>query len=342
MPPSGCRCSCASARWNRPWATPRSRSPPTPRRSGRTPARRRRGWRSRIWPTTSASGTPWSTCTARRCRQPARSSSPTSSASCCWWWRSATTRSWATVRKGGGVLPARPGDRARGLRGAGGAGAPLHPHRALARPGRDPAQEGRAAQPAPTSASAIHVQIATLWEEAIGNPDEAIAAWKDVLGDNAGSLMALRALDRLFQQQGMDLELADNLQRQLELTEDPDVTVMLLGRLGRLRQDRLEDRPGAVETYRRLLELAPGPPRHHRGARAPPAVPGAGAGSGEHARAGLPGAQRLPQPGAACWRSRPATPRSANHDDVGHLPVVEAPERVAADLTALCDAVAAR
>ena len=30
------------------------------------------------------------------------------------------------------------------------------------------------------------------------------------------------------------------------------------------------------------------------------------------------------------------------HDDVGHLPVVEAPERVAADLTALCDAVAAR
>jgi pimeloyl-ACP methyl ester carboxylesterase len=28
--------------------------------------------------------------------------------------------------------------------------------------------------------------------------------------------------------------------------------------------------------------------------------------------------------------------------DVGHLPVIEAPERVAADLTALCDAVAAR
>jgi pimeloyl-ACP methyl ester carboxylesterase len=28
--------------------------------------------------------------------------------------------------------------------------------------------------------------------------------------------------------------------------------------------------------------------------------------------------------------------------DVGHLPVIEAPERVAADLTGLCDAVAAR
>jgi pimeloyl-ACP methyl ester carboxylesterase len=28
--------------------------------------------------------------------------------------------------------------------------------------------------------------------------------------------------------------------------------------------------------------------------------------------------------------------------DVSHLPMIEAPERVAADLTALCDAVAAR
>jgi hypothetical protein len=28
--------------------------------------------------------------------------------------------------------------------------------------------------------------------------------------------------------------------------------------------------------------------------------------------------------------------------DVGHLPVIEAPERAGADLTALCDAVAAR
>ncbi len=103
----------------------------------------------------------------------------------------------------------------------------------------------------------IHVQIATLWEEAIGNPEEAIAAWKDVLGDNPKSLLALRALERLFQQRGLDLELADNLGRQLELTDDTDLVVMLLGRLGRLRQDRLGDLPGAVETYRRVLELQP-------------------------------------------------------------------------------------
>jgi len=46
-------------------------------------------------------------------------------------------------------------------------------------------------------------------EEAIGNPDEAIAAWKEALATNSGSLVALRALDRLFVQKGLDLELAD-------------------------------------------------------------------------------------------------------------------------------------
>ncbi len=30
------------------------------------------------------------------------------------------------------------------------------------------------------------------------------------------------------------------------------------------------------------------------------------------------------------------------YQDVGHLPVIEAPKRVAADLTALCEAVAPR
>ncbi len=103
----------------------------------------------------------------------------------------------------------------------------------------------------------IHVRIATLWEEMIGNPDEAIGAWKEVLGDNPGSLDALRSLDRLFADRGLDTELADNLQRQLELTDDPQQTVRLLSRLGRLRE-KMGDRAAAVETFRRLLQLAPG------------------------------------------------------------------------------------
>ena len=105
---------------------------------------------------------------------------------------------------------------------------------------------------------AIHAHIATILEEAIGNPDEAIAAWKEVLGDNSGSLPALRALDRLFASKGMAVDLADNLQRQLELAVEPEQQVTLLWRLGQLREQQLQDIAAAIETYRRLLEFEPG------------------------------------------------------------------------------------
>lgn len=104
----------------------------------------------------------------------------------------------------------------------------------------------------------IHVRIATIWEEMIGNLDEAIVAWQEALGDNPSSVQALRSLDRLFAQKGLDLELADNLQRQLELVDNPDEVVRLLCRLGQLREQKLEDLGAAVDTYRRLLDLSPG------------------------------------------------------------------------------------
>lgn len=104
---------------------------------------------------------------------------------------------------------------------------------------------------------AIHGRIATILEEAIGNPDDAIAAWKEVLGDNPSSLVALRALDRLFGQKGMSLDLADNLQRQLDLAVEPELQVALLWRLGQLRERQLSDVTTAIETYRRLLDFEP-------------------------------------------------------------------------------------
>ncbi len=104
---------------------------------------------------------------------------------------------------------------------------------------------------------AIHSHIATILEEAIGDSDGAIEAWKEVLGDNSGSLPALRALDRLFAQKGMALDLADNLQRQLDLTDETEQQVSLLWRLGQLREQQLHDVTAAIETYRRLLEFEP-------------------------------------------------------------------------------------
>ena len=290
---------------------PRSRSTPTPRPSGRTRRRSRRARRWRIWPTTWAS---WDALVELygEALSAAASWSPSWSASCCWWWRSPTTRSWATREKAVEYFQRAQEIEPEDRLGAGGAGAAVHPHRALARPGRDPAQEGRAGRRRRASASASTSRSPPCGRRPSATPTRPSPPGRTCWATTPAACMALRALDRLFQQRGMDLELADNLQRQLELTEDHDVTVMLLAAWGGCARTSCEDLPGAVETYRRLLELAPGAPRDHRGAGAHPAVARAGAGGGRDARAGLPGAQRLPQPDRGCWRSRPATPRSAS------------------------------
>ncbi|HVZ74315.1 MAG TPA: tetratricopeptide repeat protein [Polyangia bacterium] len=103
----------------------------------------------------------------------------------------------------------------------------------------------------------IRTRIATVWEEMLGNVDQAVVAWNVVLADNARSVPALRALDRLYQAKGDWRDLADNLQQQLSLTSDPDDTIKLLGRLGALREQRLGEMGGAVETYRKILQQEP-------------------------------------------------------------------------------------
>lgn len=109
----------------------------------------------------------------------------------------------------------------------------------------------------PAGRSETYARIASVWEEMIGSADEAISAWTAVLGDSPDSIQALRALDRLYLQRGEHRELADNLQRQLQLTQDPAEQVTLLSRLGQLRETRLGETAAAVETYRRVLGMEP-------------------------------------------------------------------------------------
>jgi len=104
---------------------------------------------------------------------------------------------------------------------------------------------------------AIRTRIATVWEEMLANPEEAISAWSEVLSERPDDLTALRALDRLYLSQGRFRELADNLQNQLELAGQPAHQVELLVRLGLLREQRLGELGAAVETYRRVLKIEP-------------------------------------------------------------------------------------
>ncbi|TMQ02448.1 MAG: hypothetical protein E6J91_51905, partial [Deltaproteobacteria bacterium] len=100
-------------------------------------------------------------------------------------------------------------------------------------------------------------RIAALHEEMLGNQDEAIATYIEILGQAPDDLKALRALDRLYVSRGAWRDLGDNISRQLSLLADssPDDQVALLVRLAQLRETHLGETAAAVETYRQVLEI---------------------------------------------------------------------------------------
>src|SRR5207237_5383231 len=77
----------------------------------------------------------------------------------------------------------------------------------------------------------------------------------EVLGGDSANVKALKALDRLYLGQSQWRPLADNLNRQLQLTDEKPETIALLVRLAALRERGLGEVAAAVDTYRQVLEL---------------------------------------------------------------------------------------
>ena len=119
----------------------------------------------------------------------------------------------------------------------------------------------------------IRIRIATVWEEMLGNAEQAIVAWNVVLQDNPSQRAgAARARSPVPDARGVP-----RAGRQPAAAADagrgrPGETVMLLGRLGALREQQLDQIGAAVDTYAKILELEPEHARDDRRARAHPAA----------------------------------------------------------------------
>jgi len=107
----------------------------------------------------------------------------------------------------------------------------------------------------PEERSTLWLRVATLWEEVLGNPVEAIAAYIEVLTQDDQNVVAMRALARLYEQKGEVHELGNILQRQLTLTQDRAEQVDLMLRLAALRAAEGGGTGAALDTYRQVLDL---------------------------------------------------------------------------------------
>ncbi|MCA9537317.1 MAG: tetratricopeptide repeat protein [Myxococcales bacterium] len=109
----------------------------------------------------------------------------------------------------------------------------------------------------PDAREALQFQIANLLESMLGDAQEAITTYGEILQNTPENQRALEALDRLYGQEGMWPELADALERRLALADEGAAQIELRVRLGTLHEQALGNLDMAIETYRSVLEADP-------------------------------------------------------------------------------------
>lgn len=109
----------------------------------------------------------------------------------------------------------------------------------------------------PARREALYAEMAQVYEEKLGRPEDAIAAYREVLAFDETSEIALVALDALFTRQRMWVELADNLEAQLRLAPTEEDQLALMLRLAALREREMEQVAEAIEGYRAILDRDP-------------------------------------------------------------------------------------
>lgn len=103
----------------------------------------------------------------------------------------------------------------------------------------------------------LYSEVAMLLDEMLGQPTQAIAAYREILAFAPTSLVALGALDALFERQQRWTDLAENIEARLALVESDEEQLALILRLAALRESEMKDVPGAVDGYRQVLDRDP-------------------------------------------------------------------------------------
>jgi golgin subfamily B member 1 len=103
----------------------------------------------------------------------------------------------------------------------------------------------------------LYSEMAMLLDEMLQQPEQAIAAYREVLSFSPTSLVALGALDNLFERQQRWTDLAENIEARLSLVESEEEQLALVLRLAALRETKMTDVHGAVEGYRQVLDRDP-------------------------------------------------------------------------------------
>ena len=99
----------------------------------------------------------------------------------------------------------------------------------------------------------VLAEIARIHADLLDEADQAIVVQNEILELDPTNRDALIALDDLLARQGLWSDLADNVERQLSMSDDPHEQTVLLLRLAEIREERMHSTDSAIEIYRDVL-----------------------------------------------------------------------------------------
>ncbi len=108
-----------------------------------------------------------------------------------------------------------------------------------------------------TERADLLARLAVICEEQQGDPEAAVAAWRELMAEDPDDLRAIDSLERLFAGAGQYRELIDILRRRVERAPDPDERVALLRRIAFLHEEQLGEPTDAIAAHLEALDHAP-------------------------------------------------------------------------------------
>lgn len=107
----------------------------------------------------------------------------------------------------------------------------------------------------PEEKKRIYVEMGAVYEREVGDVAKAIDTYQRILEIDPDELTAIQRLDALYQATENWSELMSVLEREADLSVDPNETISYRYRIAELWHHRLNDAPRAVEIYRDILEV---------------------------------------------------------------------------------------
>lgn len=111
---------------------------------------------------------------------------------------------------------------------------------------------------APDDAAELRIDIARLLGDKLGEHDEAVMMWDEILDIHGDVPAALDALASIHEGEGRWEAAAQLRKRQIAATKESEAAVELLLRLSSVQRIRLDDEEAALDSLHQVLKLSPG------------------------------------------------------------------------------------